>query len=226
MNTHIASTSLLLLALALGCKNNAPSTPNATSQPSTATPAPAVTPTPTPSPVAPSAPAAGLERLNIATAASSVIFVGSKVTGSHEGRFSGVTGTIDLDAAEVTRSHVNVTIDMNSLMIEPARLAGHLRSPDLFNVAQFPTATFVTTAIEAHAENGATHTLAGDLTLHGVTHPVRFPTTLAVTPAEVHATASFTINRRDWGIIYPGMPDDLIRDEVAIRLDIHAPRTH
>lgn len=183
---------------------------------------------PAPPPTTATTPSEGHQTLTIARAGSSVGFTGAKVTGSHDGTFNDFSGTIDL-APDVTASSVQVTIQIGSLSIEPERLQGHLLSPDLFDAAQFPTATFQSTAIAAGASGTvgdapATHTVTGNLTLHGQTHAISFPAIIEVGASGVTARAEFTINRRDFGIVYPGMPDDLIRDEVVIRFSVTAPR--
>jgi polyisoprenoid-binding protein YceI len=99
---------------------------------------------------------------------------------------------------------------------------GHLKSPDFFDVAQFPTATFTSTAIKAGAEGGATHTVTGTLDLHGVKKSITFPATIAVGADTVSVKSEFAINRKDFNIVYPGKPDDLIKDEVLLKLDIAA----
>ncbi len=164
------------------------------------------------------------QALDIDAASSSVGFTGAKVTASHDGRFERFSGTVRLDPSSITESSVSITIQMGSVQIEPARLRGHLVSPDFFDVERFPTTTFESTSIAAGGEGG-THTVTGNLTLHGQTRAITFPATIHVTDAEVHATAEFSINRRDFGIVYPGMPDDLIRDGVVIRFDVRAPRS-
>lgn len=220
MPLHRSLAFALTLAALAGCKESAPAA---------TTSAPITTPTPAANgnaaPTANTPPPAGTTRLALSPATSRVEFVGRKVTASHEGRFDQFTGTLDLDPEHVENSRVNLVIQMGSVQVEPARLRNHLMSPDLFNVAQFPTATFTTTSIRPGGAEGATHTVTGNLTLHGQTRSVTFPARLAVTPAAATATAEFTINRRDFGIIYPGMPDDLIRDDVTIRLNLNAPRS-
>ena len=163
------------------------------------------------------------EQLTIDAARSSVGFTGSKVTGSHDGTFGQFSGTVRLDPDSIPDSSVSITIQTASVRIEPERLRTHLTSPDFFDVAQFPTATFESTRIVAGGEGG-THTVTGNLTLHGQTRAITFPANIEVSEGEVHATAEFTINRRDFGIVYAGMPDDLIRDGVVIRFDVRAPR--
>jgi polyisoprenoid-binding protein YceI len=164
------------------------------------------------------------QELPIDEARSSVGFTGSKVTDSHTGTFSTFTGSVRLDPSSIEQSSVQITIQMGSVQIEPERLRGHLLSPDLFDVAQFPTAAFQSTRIVAGGEGGS-HTVTGNLTLHGQTRAITFPANITLSDAEMHATAEFTINRRDFGIVYPGMPDDLIRDGVVIRFDVRAPRS-
>lgn len=164
------------------------------------------------------------QALDIDAASSSVGFTGAKVTASHDGRFERFSGTVRLDPSSITESSVSITIQMGSVQIEPARLRGHLMSADFFDVERFPTSTFESTNIAAGGEGG-THTVTGNLTLHGQTRAITFPATIHVTDAEVHARAEFSINRRDFSIVYPGMPDDLIRDGVVIRFDVRAPRS-
>lgn len=148
---------------------------------------------------------------------SKVGFVGSKVTGSHEGGFNQFSGGVTLgDTLEA--SSVALSIQMDSTFSDSEKLTGHLKSPDFFDVAKFPTAGFKSTGITAKAEGDRTHVVAGDLTLHGVTKSISFPAKLVKTDAGVQADAEFSINRKDFGIVYPGMPDDLIRDGVVIKL--------
>jgi len=58
--------------------------------------------------------------------------------------------------------------------------------------------------------------------MHGVTKSVTFPARIELKDDGVQAEAEFAINRKDWGIVYPGMANDLIRDEVLMKLDIEA----
>jgi polyisoprenoid-binding protein YceI len=177
-----------------------------------------------PAPTEPAQPAAR-ETLTFSNADSTVKFVGSKVTASHEGSFGEFTGTVRLDPSDLTRTEVEVNIVTASISADDERLTEHLKSADFFDVAQYPTATFRTTRIVAGGSDGATHTITGDLTMHGQTKEVTFPARLELTDSTLNATAEFSIDRNEWGITYPGMQDDLIRDRVVIRLDIHASRS-
>ena len=153
---------------------------------------------------------------------SKIGFVGAKVTGKHEGTLGRFRGTIRLVDGDATKSAVGVEIEMDSLQADVDKLTAHLKSADFFDVARFPTARFDSTAVEAGGEGGATHTVTGNLELHGVTKSIRFPATIQVQGDAIHVDAEFAIDRQDFGVAYPGMPDDLIKDEILVRLEIRA----
>lgn len=170
--------------------------------------------------------AEGSQELTIDTARSSVGFTGAKVTGSHDGTFEEWSGTIDFDPEDVTASSVAITIQMDSVQTEPERLLNHLKSEDFFDVENHTTATFRSTRVVAQqGANGATHQVTGNLTLRGETKSITFPAKVEVSDSEVAASAEFVIQRADFGIVYEGMADDLIEDEVVIRFDVKAPRS-
>jgi polyisoprenoid-binding protein YceI len=153
---------------------------------------------------------------------SKVEFVGSKVTGSHNGSFEKFTGEIDYVNNDPTKSRVNITMDVNSLKTDDPGLTKHLLTPDFFDVTKFPEAKFVSTEIKPGGDKGASHTVTGNLTLHGVTKAVTFPATISVTPDAANVDAEFAINRKDFGINYAGAQDNLIRDNVVLKLTIRA----
>jgi polyisoprenoid-binding protein YceI len=151
---------------------------------------------------------------------SKIEFVGAKITASHSGGFTDFAGKVDV-ADPIEKSQIEVAIQTASLYADKEKLTKHLRSPDFFDVGKFPTATFRSTEIK---KDGDAHTISGDLTLHGVTKRISFPATINATSGEINAAAEFSINRQDYGITYPGMPDDLIRDLVVIKLALKLPR--
>lgn len=150
---------------------------------------------------------------------STVGFIGSKVTGSHEGGFKTFSGTVTLPGDDLTKAVVDVTIDIASAHTDSEKLTEHLLSPDFFDAAQFPQSTFVTTAI---APEGDGYTVTGNFTLHGVTKSISFPATLSLDGDTFTANAEFDINRMDFGVAYAGKADDLIRENVVIKLNIIA----
>jgi len=171
------------------------------------------------------APAAAHEALPISGETSKIAFVGSKVTGSHDGGFKDFKGTIHLDPAKFEASRIEVEIDMNSVFSDNDNLTGHLKTGDFFLVAEHPTARFVSTEIKPGGADGATHTITGNLTLRGVTKGVTIPAKIQVTPEAVTSTSEFSLPRQQFGVAFAGQPDNLIRDDVVIKLDVTAPRT-
>jgi polyisoprenoid-binding protein YceI len=170
------------------------------------------------------APAKG-ETLAITPENSKVLFTGSKVTGRHEGGFSRFTGSIELVNGKPEDSTVRVEIETTSVFTDTDGLTKHLQTGDFFEVEKFPKASFTSTNIVADGGKGVnSYTVTGDLDLHGVGKSITFPATIAVSPEAVSVGSEFSINRKDFGILYAGKADDLIRDDVAIRLDLNAPR--
>ena len=164
---------------------------------------------------------AGAQNYSITPENSKIEFVGSKVTGSHNGSFQKFSGEIHY-TGDVTTSHVTITIETDSLTTDTPDLTKHLKTADFFDVAKYPQAKFESTAIKAGGDKGASHTVTGNLTLHGVTKSITFPATIAATPDAVTVDSTFTINRKDFGINYAGAADNLIRDDVVLTLKIKA----
>jgi len=151
-------------------------------------------------------------------------FVASQVTATHSGSFQKFSGQVDY-AGTPEASRVNVTINTDSLVADDPKLTDHLKTADFFDVAKYPTATFNSTSIKPGGDKGASHTVTGNLTLHGVTKSVTFPATIAATADAVNVDASFTINRKDFNINYAGPANNLIRDDVVLTLKVHATKS-
>lgn len=151
-------------------------------------------------------------------AESTIGFVGSKVTGSHDGGFKKFAGKLSVAGGKIVGSP-EIKIAMDSTWSDNEKLTGHLKSPDFFDTAKFPTSTFTVTSIEP---DGAQHKVTGNLDLHGVTKSITFPANIQITDDAVTVKAEFAINRKDFNINYPGRPNDLIRDNVVLKLDIKA----
>ncbi len=153
---------------------------------------------------------------------SSVAFVGAKLTGKHDGHFTKFSGQIRLDGDDPTKGSVQVEIDATSLTTDAEKLTGHLKSPDFFDVAHYPKVRFVSTRVGIATAPKASHSVTGELELHGNKKQLTFPAMITVNGNQVTVNAEFSINRKDFGIVYPGMPDDLIRDDVLVRLQVQA----
>ena len=141
------------------------------------------------------------------------------------GQFDEFEGAAHVDTENPAASTVAVTIQAASVATGQAQRDGHLKSPDFFDAAKFPHATFTSTAIKAGGDNGATHTVTGNLELHGVTRAITFPAKIKIDGDGVSVDAEFAINRKDFGINYPGMADDLIKDDVLILLKLAAKKS-
>jgi polyisoprenoid-binding protein YceI len=153
---------------------------------------------------------------------SKIGWVGSKVTGKHDGSFETFKGEVSVVDNDPTKSQVTVTIEAASIKADVEKLTGHLKSGDFFDVAKFPEARFVSTAIRPGGDKGATHTVTGNLTMHGITKSISFPATVKVAADAATVDAEFAVNRKDFGLTYPGKADDLIRDDVVLKLTVRA----
>ncbi len=162
-------------------------------------------------------------QLAINEEASKIEFTGSKVTGKHDGGFKKFSGFVDLVGDKAENSRVAVEIDMVSVFSDADGLTKHLQTGDFFEVEKFPKSSFVSTKIVLDTEKGAgNYTVTGDLEMRGVKKSITFPAAISVSPSASTVKAEFSINRKDFGIVYAGKADDLIRDDVVLRLDIKA----
>jgi polyisoprenoid-binding protein YceI len=150
---------------------------------------------------------------------SSIEFVGSKVTGKHQGGFKNFAGELHATKDRLSDAGNKVVIDTRSIWTDTDRLTGHLKTPDFFNVAQFPTATFASTSIH---QQGTNSTVTGNLTLHGITKQISFPATIKISEEAIEVNADFFINRFDYEMKFPGKADDLIRKEVVLKFNVKA----
>ncbi len=162
------------------------------------------------------------DTLSVDTAASKILFTGAKITGSHDGGFDEFTGTVVLKDDQVVGA--GFTMVMESTTTDNPKLTKHLKSKDFFHVEKYPEARFVSTSVEPAENPGAvTHKVKGVLDFHGKQRPLSFPASINVGAGETTVTASFDINRQNWGVAYPGKPDDLIKDDVQITLNLSFP---
>jgi polyisoprenoid-binding protein YceI len=145
-----------------------------------------------------------------------------------KGQFTKVSGVLTLDEQDVTRSHVEASIDAASIHTRDDQRDAHLKSPDFFHVEQHPTLSFKSTGIKLTAEGELAVT--GDLTIHGVTRSVVFTVEGPTPPAKdpwgnmrLGLSATTKINRKDFGLTYNAVLETggiLIGDEVTITLDV------
>ena len=185
-------------------------------------------------------------KLNISD--SKVEWVGTKVTGYHVGAVPLKSGEIHVKNDEVTGGKFILDI-ANMQVVGPKgsdtasnkKLLGHLKSADFFDVEKNPEGIFELTDVRPYKGDAIkdttdprqeeinkykvtdpTHTVSGNLTLKGVTKNIEFPARITVAGNTAEAIAKFNIDRKDWGIVYAGKPDDLIRDAIHLGISIKA----
>ena len=155
---------------------------------------------------------------------SEVDFSISHMTVSNiHGRFGHVAATIAYNEADVTKSTVNATIDVTGVDTGEEARNTHLKSPDFFDVATNPSATFTSTSV---AKGGNGLLINGNLTLHGVTKPVVLNAEGPRGPApgmdhKPHAgfSATTTVKRSDFGI-GGKFPSAAIGEEVKLNIEL------
>ena len=139
------------------------------------------------------------------------------------GRFGNIGGTVTWNDADITKSTLNVTIDVSSVDTGVSQRDGDLKGPNFFDVAQYPTATFVSTSI---VKTGSGLTINGNLTVHGVTKPVSLDVQGPTGPVpgmdhKPHSgfSATTTLKRTDFGIATK-FPATIVGDEVKLTIDL------
>lgn len=120
------------------------------------------------------------------------------------GRFGKLSGVIEYDPEGKAPASIEASIDVSSIDTRDANRDAHLRSPDFFDVEQYPTITF-----KSRSVTGADGQFAavGDLTMHGVTREVKLEVEELSRPTKdpwgnqrIGASAHTKINRKDWGL--------------------------
>lgn len=144
-----------------------------------------------------------------------------------KGVFEKFRGTIVLDEKDITKSKVDVTIDMASVNTNIGKRDDHLRSPDFFDAAKYPVMTFVSNKVEK-GKAGMLR-VYGILTIKGNARPVVLevegPTAEIKTPqgdVKRGASASAVINRKEFGVLWNKSMDNggvVVGEEVAISID-------
>jgi polyisoprenoid-binding protein YceI len=139
------------------------------------------------------------------------------------GRFGNVKATIVYNEADVTKSTVTATIGVDTVDTGVDARNTHLKSPDFFDIATMPTATFTSTSV---MKNGDHLTVNGNLTLHGVTKPVvldvQGPNGSMTDPkGKVHTGFSGTavVDRTAFGI-GPKFPAAMLGNDVTLEIEL------
>lgn len=158
-------------------------------------------------------------------AASSIAWVGEKVTGSHEGMISLKSGHLKFKDHKLVGGHI--VMDMNSITCTDLKgggakkLVGHLNSADFFDVENFATAELNVTKVEAGAAANQ-NLITADLTIKGITKPISFE----ATTEEGMAIANISIDRTAYdikygsGTFFDNLGDKTISDEFKLSVKL------
>ena len=144
------------------------------------------------------------------------------------GQFNVLSGSVEVVGNDPTTAKVSVTIDAASIDTRDAKRDEHLRAADFFEVAKFPTLTFVSKKVERAANDKLAMT--GDLTIRGVTREVVLdlegPTAEVKDPwgnSRVGLIGTTTINRKDYGLTWNKALETgglLVGEDVTITIDV------
>jgi polyisoprenoid-binding protein YceI len=141
------------------------------------------------------------------------------------GEFGKMSGVVQQDDKDITKSSVDVTVDTTTINTREPKRDAHLKSADFFEADKYPTMTFKSTRItkvdESHLK------VAGNLTLHGVTKPAVFdaeitPETAAMGKTVRGVTATTKLNRKDFGLNWNKAIEAggvLVGDDVAVNVE-------
>jgi len=159
---------------------------------------------------------------------SSVSFSIRHFVSNVPGRFKEFEGTITYDKQNPAASKVEFTAQAASIDTDNKDRDNHLKSPDFFDVAKFPTLSFTSTSVAAKDAN--TLNVTGDMTLHGVTKKVTIPVTvLGVLPTKGGEKAgfetNFTLDRKDYGIEWNRVLDtggSILGNDVKVTISVEA----
>jgi len=187
------------------------------------------------------------ETWKVDTTESKIEWVATKVSGYHTGTVNIKDGELNIQDGKPTGG--NFVLDMTSIIVSGPpqndektnnKLLTHLKSPDFFEVSAHPIATFVITTvtpfsgtvkdsadprqetISKYKVANPTHIVSGNLTIKGITKNIEFPASIVVSNNSANAIAKFNVDRREWNIVYPGKPDDLIRNDIHLGISLKA----
>jgi len=149
-----------------------------------------------------------------------------------KGEFTKVTGTVTWDADNPTASKVEATIDVSSLHTRDEQRDGHLKSPEFFDLAQYPEIKFVSNSVQPDGHDE--YLVKGGMTIHGVTREVELhvegPTPEVKDPwgnVKAGAAATAKINRKDFGLGWNAPLETggvMVGEEVKINLEVELTR--
>jgi polyisoprenoid-binding protein YceI len=160
---------------------------------------------------------------------SNVVWKAYKVTGAHEGTIKLKSGSLQLQDGKLTGG--SFVVNMNTITCTDLtggtadKLVGHLKSPDFFDVAKHPEATFVITQVVSRGTPGA-YRVTGNISVKNITKPVRVTVDLGEEKGRTTATAAFKLDRSDFdvrfgsGSFFEDLGDKTIYDEFDLEVKL------
>ena len=134
------------------------------------------------------------------------------------GDFSGLKGTIKFDSKNSAVWEFDVTVESSTINTDNDSRDGHLKKSEYFNVAKFPTIHIVSTKIQTGDKAGS-YIFNGNLTIKGVTKPVKFPFKVNSKDGGYVFAGEFDMNRRDFGV---GGSSVSMADNLKLSLSVFA----
>jgi polyisoprenoid-binding protein YceI len=170
---------------------------------------------------------AAVEVYKIDATHSSINYSLRHILSKYTSSFTKLSGEITVDRDNLEKSSVTATIDVANLTTDSEGRDKHIKSPDFFDTAKFPTATFKSKSWKKTGEN--TFDVTGDLTIKDVTKEVVLKTTLlgfgpGMRPGTLLSgwEATTTIKKSEFGLAGPAMLQKALGDDVAITINIEA----
>ncbi|WP_298265564.1 YceI family protein [uncultured Lutibacter sp.] len=169
-----------------------------------------------------------IQKYNVDVENSKITWKGYKPTGSHEGTIKLQSGSL-IKAGGVISEGV-FTADMTSIKDADgsARLEGHLKSADFFEVETFPTATFKISNVTTNDTSNKAW-ITGEMTIKGITKEIKFPATISNSDETITITSeTFQINRAEFNVKYKSktffndLKDKFVNDEFDLQVTIVA----
>lgn len=168
---------------------------------------------------------AKVEKIEVDTSASKIVYVGKKVTGQHTGEVKIANGFLNFDNGTLKGGEfeADMTSITNTDITDPeyhGKFLGHMKSDDFFSVDKFKTSKLVIT--KAEKGKGNSYKVTGDLTIKGKTAPVTFD----AEATKEAATAKLIFDRTKYDIKYgsgkffQGLGDKMIHDEVELTVNL------
>jgi polyisoprenoid-binding protein YceI len=172
-----------------------------------------------------------IERFQVDTKASTLTWVGKKVTGEHTGTVQITSGTLATDGKNISKGEFE--IDLTSLTVTDLtdknsndKLVTHLKSDDFFGVAKHPKANLTVTSISK--KTGDEYVVNGKLTIKGITNDIQFPALIVRNGKKLTATAKIVVDRTKYDIkfksasFFENLGDKAIYNDFELNLKLVA----